>query len=80
MANVIKTVYTYPLDGTTTDFAIPFEYLSRKFVVVTLIGQDRKELVVVTDYRFATRNLISTTKAWGPADNYQQIELHNRAT
>lgn len=75
MANVIKTVYTYPLDGTTTDFAIPFEYLSRKFVVVTLIGQDRKELVVVTDYRFATRNLISTTKAWGPADNYQQIEI-----
>ena len=75
MANVIKTVYTYPLDGNTTDFAIPFEYLSRKFVVVTLIGQDRKELVVVTDYRFATRNLISTTKAWGPADNYQQIEI-----
>ena len=75
MANVIKTVYTYPLDGNTTDFAIPFEYLSRKFVTVTLIGQDRKELVVVTDYRFATRNLISTTKAWGPADNYQQIEI-----
>ena len=75
MANVIKTVYTYPLDGTTTDFAIPFEYLSRKFVVVALIGKDRKELVVVTDYRFATRNLISTTKAWGPADNYQQIEI-----
>lgn len=75
MANVIKTVYTYPLDGSTTDFTIPFEYLARKFVVVTLIGQDRKELTVVTDYRFATRTTISLTRAWGPADNYQQLEI-----
>lgn len=75
MANVIKTVFTYPLDGTTTDFTIPFEYLARKFVVVTLIGQDRKELVVTTDYRFATRTTISLTRAWGPADNYQSIEI-----
>ena len=75
MANVIKTVYTYPLDGTTTDFAIPFEYLSRKFVAVMLIGKGRKELVVVTDYRFATRNLISMTRAWGPADGYTYIEI-----
>lgn len=75
MANVIKTVYTYPLDGYTTDFTIPFEYLARKFVAVTLIGQDRKELTVVTDYRFATRTTISLTRAWGPADNYQQIEI-----
>lgn len=75
MANVIKTVYTYPLDGTTTDFTIPFEYLARKFVVITLIGVDRKELVVVTDYRFATRTTISTTRAWGPSDGYQQIEI-----
>ena len=75
MTNVIKTVYTYPLDGTTTDFAIPFEYLSRKFVAVMLIGKGRKELVVVTDYRFATRNLISMTRAWGPADGYTSIEI-----
>ena len=61
MANVIKTVYTYPLDGTTTDFTIPFEYLARKFVVITLIGVDRKELVVVTDYRFATRTTMLPT-------------------
>lgn len=75
MANVIKTVYTYPLDGTTTDFTINFEYLARKFVVITLIGVDRKELVVVTDYRFATRTTVSMTRAWGPADGYQQVEI-----
>ena len=75
MANVIKTVLTYPLDGSTRDFNIPFEYLARKFVVVTLIGVDRKVLTLNTDYRFATRTTISLTKAWGTADGYTTIEL-----
>lgn len=75
MANVIKTVLTYPLDGSTRDFNIPFEYLARKFVVVILIGMDRKVLMINTDYRFATRTTISLTKAWGPADGYNIIEL-----
>lgn len=75
MANVIKTVLTYPLDGSTRDFNIPFEYLARKFVVVTLIGVDRKVLTINTDYRFATRTTISLTKPWGPADGYNVIEL-----
>lgn len=75
MANVIKTVLTYPLDGSTRDFSIPLEYLARKFVVVTLIGVDRKVLTINTDYRFATRTTISLTKAWGQADGYNLIEL-----
>lgn len=75
MATNIKTVMTYPLDGSTTDFNIPFEYLARKFVQVTLIGVDRKVLVLNQDYRFATKATISTTKAWGPGDGYQQIEI-----
>lgn len=75
MANVIKTVLTYPLDGSNRDFNIPFEYLARKFVVVTLIGVDRNVLTINTDYRFATRTIISLTKAWGPADGYTTIEL-----
>ncbi|QBG78753.1 tail fiber protein [Escherichia phage NC-A] len=75
MANVIKTVLTYQLDGSNRDFNIPFEYLARKFVVVTLIGVDRKVLMINTDYRFATRTTISLTKAWGPADGYTTIEL-----
>lgn len=75
MANVIKTVLTYPLDGSNRDFNIPFEYLARKFVVVTLIGVDRKVLTISTDYRFATRTTVSLTKAWGPADGYTTIEL-----
>lgn len=75
MAHAIKTVLTYNLDGNTKDFNIPFEYLARKFVVVTLIGVDRKVLVLNQDYRFATRTTISTTLAWGPAQGYNQIEI-----
>ena len=75
MATNIKTVMTYQLNGATTDFAIPFEYLARKFVQVTLIGVDRKVLVLNQVYRFATKALISTTRAWGPADGYQLIEI-----
>lgn len=75
MATNIKTVITYTLDGSTTDFAIPFEYLARKFVQVTLIGVDRSVLVLNQDYRFTTKAIISTTKAWGTTDGYQQIEI-----
>lgn len=75
MATNIKTVMTYPLDGSTTDFNIPFEYLARKFVRVTLIGVDRKELTLNQDYRFATNTTISTTRALGPADGYTLIEI-----
>lgn len=75
MAQAIKTVLTYNLDGATKDFNIPFEYLARKFVVVTLIGVDRKTLILNQDYRFATRTTISTTLAWGPATGYNQIEI-----
>lgn len=70
-----RTVKTYDLDGSTRDFEIPFEYLARKFVQVTLIGQDRRTLILNTDYRFTQRTVITTTVAFGPADGYERIEL-----
>lgn len=69
-----KTVKTYPLTG-TKDFEIPFEYLARKFVVVTLIGTDRKELVLNVDYRFTQRTIITTTQTWGPGSGYTLMEI-----
>lgn len=75
MANVIKTVMTYNLNGSTRDFNIPFEYLARKFVQVTLLGKDRKVLALNTDYRFSTKTTITTTQAWGSAQGYSQIEI-----
>ncbi|BBA26460.1 tail fiber protein [Pectobacterium phage PPWS4] len=74
MANVIKTVVTYNLNG-SRDFAVPFEYLARKFVKVTLIGQDRRELDITTDFRFSTKTTITTTRTWGAADGYSLIEI-----
>lgn len=72
-----KTVKTYDLNGTLKDFPITFEYLARKFVTVTLIGADRRELILNTDYRFSTPTQITTLRAsgWGPADDYDLIEI-----
>lgn len=75
MALAPKTVLTYPLDGANRDFVIPFEYLARKFVQVTLIGTDRKLLTLNIDYRFTLRTIITLTKPWGPADGYERIEI-----
>lgn len=70
-----KTVLTYPLNGTTVTFQVPFEYLARRFVQVTLIGATRRILILNTDYRFTTTSSITTTRAWGPADGYESIEI-----
>lgn len=70
-----KTVKTYPLAGTNRDFEIPFEYLARKFVIVTLIGTDRKELILNVDYRFTQRTIITLTRVWGPEEGYNFIEI-----
>ena len=72
-----KTVKTYDLNGTLKDFPITFEYLARKFVTVTLIGTDRRELVLNTDYRFSTPTQITTMRSsgWGPGDGYDLIEI-----
>lgn len=75
MANKISTVRTYPLTGSVKDFTVTFEYLARKFIQVTLIGKDRKELVLNQDYRFTSKNQITTTRVWSAADGYQSIEI-----
>jgi len=76
----ITTVYTYPLDGTMKDFNVPFEYLARRFVALTLIGKDRKELVLGSDYRFTSKTSVQTTKAWGAADGYDWLEIRRNTS
>lgn len=75
MATSPRTIYTYPLDGSTQEFDINFEYLTRRFVTITLIGEDRKVLTMNTDYRFVTRTKIRTTIPWGPGQGYNRIEI-----
>lgn len=68
------TVYTYPLTGSRV-YPINFEYLARRFVVVTLISPtDRLELTLNTDYRFTGKMEITTTVAWS-AGTFTQIEI-----
>lgn len=74
MSITVKTVITYPLTG-TTDFNIPFEYLARKFIRVVLIGDTRRELQLNADFRFSTKNTITTNRAWNTGDGFSMIEI-----
>ncbi|WZX11504.1 tail fiber protein [Pseudomonas phage YZU-PF-006] len=74
MAIAPKTVKTYELDGVKKDFTVPFEYLARKFVVVTLVGSSRRVLTG-TEYRFTSSTQVTTTLPWGPSDGYDSIEI-----
>lgn len=76
----ITTIYTYPLNGTQRDFTIPFEYLARRFVVVTLIGANRRELTLTADFRFISKTLVQLNKAWGPSDGYERIEIRRNTS
>jgi hypothetical protein len=75
-----KTIRTYTLNGSLKDFTIPFEYLARKFVAVTLIGATRQDLVLNTDFRFSTPTTITTTLAWGPGQNFDLIEIRRNTS
>ncbi|QOC54777.1 tail fiber protein [Aeromonas phage T7-Ah] len=67
-----STIVTMAING-QTEFTIPFEFLARKFVVVTLLGVDRKVLTMNTDYRFIAVNKIRLEQP-APA-GYPRIEL-----
>lgn len=81
MAIVVQTVRTYALDGSTKDFIVPFEYLARKFVQVSLLGTaGRKQLVLNSEFRFSTKNQVTLLQAWGPANGYDRVELRRHTS
>ncbi|QXO10465.1 hypothetical protein [Klebsiella phage vB_KoxP_ZX8] len=60
----IKTVIQYPVGA--TEFDIPFDYLSRKFVRVSLVADDNRRLLSnITEYRYVSKTrvklLVETT-------------------
>lgn len=60
----IKTVIQYPVGP--TEFDIPFDYLSRKFVRVSLVSDDNRRLLSnITEYRYVSKTrvklLVATT-------------------
>lgn len=81
MAIVVQTVRTYALDGNTKDFIVPFEYLARKFVQVSLLGTaGRKQLVLNSEFRFSTRNQVTLLQAWGPSNGYDRVEIRRHTS
>lgn len=60
----IKTVIQYPTGS--TEYDIPFDYLSRKFVRVSLVSDDNRRLLSnITEYRYVSKTrvkvLVDTT-------------------
>lgn len=77
----ITTVYTYPLNGSQQDFSVPFEYLARRFVSVTLIGTaGRRKLILTTDFRFTSSTNIRTNTLWTPSSGYSWIEVRRETS
>ena len=75
MATEQSTIVVYAITGNTRRFPVPFEYLSRQFVVVTLLGVGRTVLTLGSGYRFISLNEIETTVAYGGADGNNFIEI-----
>lgn len=67
----IKTVIQYPTGD--SEYDIPFDYLSRKFVRVSLVGDNSRVILSnVTDYRYVSKTRI---KLLADATGYGRIEL-----
>lgn len=76
----IKTIQVFDLDGSSTRFPVTFEYLARKFVQVTLLGEGRRPLNLVTEFVFETPTQVRTLQAWGAADGYTKIEIRRETS
>lgn len=74
-----KTIVVYDLAGQNT-FNIPFEYLARKFITVTLLGVTRKTLILGTDYRFVSKTVINIFDASPVGFNKIEIRRNTSAT
>ena len=80
MANVTRTpstIATIALTG-QVEFIIPFEYLARRFIDVTLIGADRRLLTLGAEYRFIGATKVSLQI--NPPSQYTHIELRRNTS
>lgn len=65
-----STISTIQING-QTEFTIPFEFLARRFVAVTLLGSSRVKLTLGTDYRYIASNKIQLLKPVGDATHIE---------
>lgn len=73
MDNFNHTIAEFPIGE--TEYDIPFDYLSRRFVKVSFTGNEgaRQELVNLNDYRFVSKTRIRITASYGP--QYTTLEM-----
>lgn len=77
MADSNSVIAQYKLDGTTQLFNIPYEYLSKNFIVVQLISSDTSQTKVLTyldEYTFNDSTTIKTVDAWDNS-TYEFIQI-----
>ncbi|WP_236527970.1 phage tail fiber protein, partial [Escherichia coli] len=66
-----KTIIQYPTSG--DEYDIPFDYLSRKFVRVSLVSDTQRVLLDnITDYRYVSRTRV---KLLVSTDGYSRVEI-----
>lgn len=67
----IKTIIQYPVGA--TEFDIPFDYLSRKFVRVSLVSDDNRRLLSnITEYRYVSKTRVKLLVA---TDGFDRVEI-----
>lgn len=74
-----STSYTYELTPGRTRFPVSFEYLARRFVRVTLVGQARLPLVLTVDFRFISKMEIEVTTPIIQGE-YETIEIRRETS
>lgn len=71
-----ETLVNYPLNGSNRRFTIPFDYLQRSFIRVSLLATNKEEqLTLGVDFNFLNDTTIETVKTYGGADGWQRIQL-----
>lgn len=71
-----ETLINYPLNGSNRRFTIPFDYLQRSFIRVSLFAANKEEqLILGVDFNFLNDTTIETVKTYGGADGWQRIQL-----
>ena len=72
-----ETLVNYPLNGSNRRFTIPFDYLQRSFIRVSLFAANKEEkLTLGIDFNFINDTTIETVKTYGGgADGWERIQL-----
>lgn len=71
-----ETLVNYPLNGSNRRFTIPFDYLQRSFIWVSLFAANKEaQLTLGVDFNFINDTTIETVKTYGGADGWTRIQL-----